>query len=519
MKKIIIILAALLVLPISGHSQYFQKLYDFDSSYDWGYDIFLKTNETFFAIGSLNEPTGQWEIFNMTISGDGSTILAKKLLRIDSASLYIGNPGSAQSLNNGNYIAPFTIATQKTNSTLNSNIGFLKYDALGNTLLYKMYTDTSLYFDNVISCSIMPANGILLGGGRAPFGLPEQGLLIRTDSLGDTLWTRTYPEISGEEAWFTRLIPITNGRIAASAQSLYTYWACTGGEYLPYYHYTPIFMILDSTGNILKDTAYGTRYSGGGNIFPDRYGGYMQWGSIDTIADCSDPESYVNFPCYVAHLDTNFKMDWEMDLTVDFFNGQRDPFQIKQLQDGNFIVFGDQQTYYSTLHTYSIGWAMKVTRTGEVLWQHSYFSDSNNFAYIRDMVEKPDGSLLFIGKSFNDTLPAWHAMGDLWLIGTDSNGCELPGCGNGLFPASVISPQLPAASLRVYPNPTTGRLTISAPEQGIFIVYDLQGQQTARYNVMKGETEIVLPSVADGVYLGRFLGESGYEQVVRVVKE
>ena len=455
----------------------------------------------------------------MTISSDGSTLLRKNLLRIDSASLYIGGPGQAQLLNNGSYILPFNIATQKTDTSLYDNVGFLKLNALGETVLYRTYTDTSLYFDDAVTCSILPDNGILLGGGRAKYWMPQEGLLIRTDSLGDTLWTHTYPEITGDLAWFTNLIPISNNRIAASATNRSTYWCCGTGITLgSYYHYDAIFMILDSMGNVLRDTTFGRRYSNGGNISPDRFGGYMQWGWIDTIGDDTASHVYYlcNFPFYFAHLDTNFHIDWEIDLIADTFNGGREPWQIKQLQDGNFIVFGDQQTYYASG---DVGWAMKVTRTGEVLWQHSYFSDSNNFAYIRDMVEKPDGSLVFIGKSFNDTLPAWHAMGDLWLIGTDSNGCELPGCGNGLFPASVVGPQLPAASLRVYPNPTTGHLTISAPEQGIFIVYDLQGQQTARYSVIKGETEIVLPSVAAGVYLGRFLGESGYEQVVRVVKE
>ena len=518
MKKVIIILAALLVLPISVYSQYFQYLHDYDSTYDWGWGVHLKPDNTLFVIGTLIKNSGNWDIFNVTISSDGSNVLDKHILRYDNAALYLGLPGESKMLDNGTFITPLTIQTLRYTLAY-SNFGLLKYTTSGDTLYYKTYTDTANYYDGGICLAVMPNNDILLGGGRAPYAPLFQGLLIRTDSLGDTIWTRTYPEISGEEAWFTNLIPISNNRIAASATSRSTYFCCgTGITSGSFYHYDAIFMILDSIGNVLKDTTFGRRYSDGGNLFPDRLGGYMQWGWIDTIAD--DTASHVdylcNFPFYFAHLDTNFHIDWEIDLAVDTFNGRRGPWQIKQLQDGNFIVFGDQQTYYASG---DVGWAMKVTRTGEVLWQHSYFSDSNNFAYIRDMVEKPDGSLVFIGKSFNDTLPAWHAMGDLWLIGTDSNGCELPGCGNGLFPASVVSPQLSVASLRVYPNPTTGHLTISAPEQGMFIVYDLLGQQTARYSVIKGETEIVLPGVAAGVYLGRFLGESGYEQVVRVVKE
>ena len=516
MYRKLFILATLIALPIFSFAQYFQRFQDCDSTYNWGWSIFLRPDSTYFAFGwGINDFTNQGLIYNSIISGDGSSVLSVHTLQIESTAIGQGNPGQV-SLMAGSYYMPATLQVAR-DTFLTSRSCLIKFNALGDTTILNTYTDTSRFFDNQITSTIVNANNILLGGGRAPYGMPEQGLLIRTDSLGDTMWTKTYPSISGDLAWFTNLIPISNNRVAASATSRSTYWCCGSGRtYNAYYHYDAIFMILDSMGNILKDTVYGRRYSNGGNIFPDRQGGYMQYGWIDTIIDEGTPDDIVNFPFYIAHLDTNFKMDWQIDLDVDFFNGRRGPWQIKQLQDGNFIALGDQSIYGEP---FTIGWAMKVTRTGEVLWQHSYFSDSNNFAYIRDMVEKSDGSLVFIGKSFNDTLPAWHAMGDLWLIGTDSNGCELPGCGNGLFPASVISPQLPAASLRVYPNPTTGRLTISAPEQGMFIVYDLQGQQTARYSVIKGETEIVLPGVVSGVYLGRFLGESGYEQVVRVVKE
>ena len=514
--KTFLIAVLLLAVPQCCYSQYFQRLHDCDTSYDWGWNLFLQADNNYFAVGWDVRSGDQFGIYNMIISSDGTTILSSHFLHLDSTAIGEGDPGKIRRTATGCYYVPGTLQRPR-DTFLSSQSCLIKYNATGDTAFLKAYTDTSRFFDNLIACAVMPDNGVLLGGGRAPYGLPDQGLLIRSDSSGDTLWSHVYPEIEGEVAWFTDLIPINNNRIAASALSRYTYWYGTGAFLQAYYHYTPIYMIIDSAGNVLKDTVYGHRYSGGGNISPDRFGGYMQWGWIDTIVDETDPYAIPNFPFYVAHLDTNFHMDWKIELQPSNFNGQRQIWQIKQLQDGNFIAMGDQDTYY---RPHTVGWAMKVTPAGDILWQHSYFSDSNHFAYIRDMIEKPDGNLVFIGQTFNDTLPVWHNGADLWLVGVDSNGCEIAGCGPGLWPAGTGTLVKPGVGLKVYPNPTTGELTVRVPEAGTFTLYNLQGQHVQQYQLPKGETLLRLPEqLATGMYMGRYTNEQGGSEVVKVMKE
>ena len=226
------------------------------------------------------------------------------------------------------------------------------------------------------------------------------------------------------------------------------------------------------------------------------------------------PENLINAVFYIAHLDTDFKMDWQLKLNFDLFNGRREPFQIKQLRDGNFIVLGDQE--HSSYLLNVVGWAMKVTRTGDMLWQHTYFSDSNQFAYIRDMVERPDGSLIFVGKTYNDTLPAWHNSGDLWIIGTDSNGCELPGCTPGLWPEGVNNVAVREGdNLTIYPNPTYGSITIKTSMDGIFILQSMDGKQISQYPLAAGNNSIELPrTLAEGIYMGTFKPTDGSKPII-----
>lgn len=196
--------------------------------------------------------------------------------------------------------------------------------------------------------------------------------------------------------------------------------------------------------------------------------------------------------------------------------GHRYTLKVTQLHDGNFLTQLCAVVSTATQNL-PMGWAAKFDRHGNIIWNHFYVSDSFNTCYFYDVVEKPDGSLVFFGQSYNDTLPVTHQYADMWIVGVDSNGCELSGgCSTNLWPAGT-SPIPSEGGVTVFPNPSTGRMTVRVPVEGVFMVYDLKGQLVQQYRLEKGETEITLPSgIAPGVYLGRFVTEFGVA-VVRVV--
>lgn len=234
---------------------------------------------------------------------------------------------------------------------------------------------------------------------------------------------------------------------------------------------------------------------------------------IDTL----DPNDYVNFPNYLTHLDTNFQVEWITRLPYSETFGHRYTLKVTQLHDGNFIT---QQTAVVTTSTryLAIGWAAKFDRLGNIIWNHFYLNDSFNHSYFYDVAERPDGGLVFIGYSYKNGIPASHEYYDMWLVGVDSNGCELPGgCSTNLWPAGTTSPVPSEGGVTVYPNPSTGKMTVRVPMEGVFMVHDLKGQLVREYRLGKGETEISLPSgIAPGVYFGRYVTEFGVE-TVRVI--
>jgi len=114
----------------------------------------------------------------------------------------------------------------------------------------------------------------------------------------------------------------------------------------------------------------------------------------------------------------------------------------------------------------------------------------------------------------NDTLPAWHTNEDVWLVGTDSNGCILPGGCNpnttdGVKPLTLPKEQ----AFRVYPNPTTGSFTILASGAGTFTLYTLLGQKLQQYIVAAGQTELQFPvNISAGMYIGTYKPDDGTNQ-------
>jgi trimeric autotransporter adhesin len=74
--------------------------------------------------------------------------------------------------------------------------------------------------------------------------------------------------------------------------------------------------------------------------------------------------------------------------------------------------------------------------------------------------------------------------------------------------------------LKVYPNPSSGMLTIDAPVAGAFTVYTIDGRQVAQYSVAASANRISLPQqLAAGVYMCRFAGADGSTAIVRLVYE
>ncbi len=506
MKKIIVItLATLIALPVFSQAQYFEKLYDNDTTQDWGWCIRNRPDSSYFIVGSsFYETTEQFSAFDMTISSDGSLVLSKKNFVKNGGYIGPGNPGEMIQLSNG-YVLPLNKQwPNPTASHVYSAAGIMKFDAAGDTVFLKTFTDTSVYFDALYAINLMLDGGYIAGGVHAVNSASVYpGYIIRTDSMGDTLWTHTYQKDTAQWVTVNTVIPLSDGRIVVGAMSAYNAWDGSTN----YFHNTPWFLVLDSMGNILKDTLYGSDFAGGGAIYKDKNGGYIHIGNFDSLytSNASDIE---NFPSYIAHLDTNFRITWITSFSYTP-QGHRDKVIVRQLRDSSYVVVGISLTNYLPN---AFGWASKVDRNGNILWDQYYESDTLHENYFRDMVEMPNGDLVFTGASYNDTLPSWHTVLDVWIVGTDSNGCVMEGC----LTTKVTSPQLGriSESVTVYPNPASTVLNFQYSQQTSVTIKitDVTGRLMDK-QVLQNSSAISfdVSMYAPGIYLYQFITDSGVQ--------
>lgn len=53
--------------PTIANAQYFQKLYDIDSTDDWGENIFYNVDGSYFISGGAYDHAGHWQLFNLKV--------------------------------------------------------------------------------------------------------------------------------------------------------------------------------------------------------------------------------------------------------------------------------------------------------------------------------------------------------------------------------------------------------------------------------------------------------------------
>jgi len=367
--------------------------------------------------------------------------------------------------------------------------------------------------------------------------------------MGDTLWTHTYQKYPTQFAQINSVTPLSGGRILAGAESgyvVYTYWKTIFEG--AYYHSSPWFMILDSVGNIIKDTLYGNRMgsmynegdlypaysasSTGGNVYmagaymnmdTDMNGGYFFTGEIDSsIVDSEGVDDPRNFNDFLANVDADFNIVWITKFNWSGHYGHRYISSVRQLPDSSYIVIGGTEDADTLADGY--GWAAKVSKGGVTLWNHNYRSDpkdttstvtsSAGLSYFRDGAVRADGSIVFVGAGFDDTLPSWHQRQDVWLVSTDSNGCQAPGgCGPDTavsmtdFVPGVMPPQSLEDVLSLYPNPATTNLYLTAAEKIEHIVIINPIGQTVYTGFYKARSVAInIADLAPGIYFIKING-------------
>lgn len=356
---------------------------------------------------------------------------------------------------------------------------------------------------------MLPDSSFMICGERAykTGSYPYTGLLYKVDKDGNKLWRKTLDAAVSDLGTFLQSIQYLGSDSVLIGGYARDYQAATV-EFIN----RPYFALLDTAGNVLYERFYSSGYRGGGSVYKDKNGGYHHWGNLDSLIDIHSPASGLNHPAYIAHLDDSFNFVW----TYVIYDTIQSPYHsnignVLQLSDSNYLVMASHNSNDVSGIEAKV---MKISKDGNLIWQHRFHVDTGTYdCYLVDAIERPDKSLLLVGSAKNAFNPVpWNQ--DFWLVGLDSNGCIEAGCS----PTGVVQlPPKEVGEVKVYPNPTTGALTVSVPEKGKISVVNLQGQSVGAYELQQGDNKIALPALlSPGLYIGRIQLKDGKIETVRI---
>lgn len=225
--------------------------------------------------------------------------------------------------------------------------------------------------------------------------------LIKTDTNGDTVWTRTYGDSGHDYCTWIEQTPDSGFILAGTMNSGRSYPPTCFLEYTQSTTECAFLMKTNSVGDIAWTKTYRTG-SYGNCVQHTGDGGYILVGMI--ISD-DQPDIYL--------VKTDPSGDTLWTKTIGCNDSLEFAKAIRQLPDG-YIIVG----HIGPMPVAGVdGLLLKTDPVGEVLWQNTY---GDSLSDVVNSVEvAPDGGFFVVG----NTNCVWHVhIGNMWAFRTGPNG-------------------------------------------------------------------------------------------------
>jgi hypothetical protein len=265
-----------------------------------------------------------------------------------------------------------------------------------DTLWTRMYGGSGR--DEAYSIQQTDDGGYIVAGFTSSFGVDRAGdfYLVKANSVGDTLWTRTYGGSLNDLAYSVQQTT-DGGYIVAGATSSFS-----AGDYDMY------LVKTDEFGDTLWTRSYGdTSQDWAWSVQRTDDGGYILAGHTASFGAG-------DYDMYLVKTD-----DYGDTLWTRTYGGTEDEiaYSIRQTTDGGYIVAGYSESFDAdTADVYLV----KLDDQGDTLWTRTYGGSGGDGGYC--VKQTDDGGYILAGYtwSFGTGL-----SGDIYLVKTDSQGDTL----------------------------------------------------------------------------------------------
>jgi len=274
------------------------------------------------------------------------------------------------------------------------DVYLLKTDPSGDTLWTRTYGGSN--WDYGWSVEQNPDGGYIIAGYTESFGAGGADVyLLKTDSSGDTLWTRAYGGSDWDYGYSVRETS-DGGYVIAG----YTTSFGAGGA--------DVYLVkTDSSGDTLWTRAYGGSDSDGGySIQQTTDGGYIIAGYTSSFgAGYSD--------VYLVKTDSSGDSLWTRT-----YGGSYDDYgwSVQQTSDGGYIIAGETESFGAGSDDVYL---VKTDSSGDTLWTRTHGGSDYDRGY--SVQQTSDGGYVVAGF----TMSFGAGNDDVYLLKTDSSGDTL----------------------------------------------------------------------------------------------
>jgi hypothetical protein len=446
----------------------FQKTYGGVAA-DAGYSVQQTADGGYIIVGTTNRNAADsLDVYLIKTDAGGDTLWTKTFggIRND-----YGN--SVQQTTDGGYIIAGTTYSFGAGSF---DVYLIKTDANGDSLWTETFGGTG--DDDGNSVQQTTDGGYIITGESNSFGAGFGNVyLIKTNTLGVPLWTKTYGGSGGDDGYFIQ--QTTDGGYIICG--LTASFGAGGSDFY--------LIKTDATGDtIWTKTFGGTNWDYGYSVQQTADGGYIMVGSTFSFG-AGDQD------VYLIKTDSTGAYLWSRALgfgaTTDIGES------VQQTTDGGYIIAG--YTNYSGYDVFLI----KIDSTGDPLWTKTFGGTSTDRGY--SVQQTTDGGYIIAGNTFS-----FGAGGvDVYLIKTNSLGNS--GCNEtNTFPPFVLPTTQVSSPSPMITSPATV-VTTSATIVGsggvVSTLCTTVGIDEISYSK---STVIIYPNPSSGIF---YLGNIAKEEI------
>ena len=315
----------------------------------------------------------------------------------------------------------FVIASHGVGITnMMADVYLVRTDSMGDTIWTRTYG--GFQADVPHSIAVTSDLGYILAGETDSYGDPSGDFyILRVDSNGDTLWTRSIGTQHQDRAECVIQDQAGDFLVTGHTDNMETY-----------FHYIPLVK-YDDYGDTLWTRSYDYLNCGGQGIIQDQNGDYVIAGICWPDNDESDG--------YLIKTNTEGDTIWTRIYEVILHNSFTD---IKNTADGGYIIAGKMKTGPDDQYDFHL---LKTDVDGDILWTCIFGGEGYEDAAAVQQTD--DGGFIIIGRSDSFDPDGFH---EVWMIKLDQEGTLVEGwehfqpTGIELYPA--------------YPNPFNAQTVI-----------------------------------------------------------